>query len=120
MRAHDSTIIGIPVKVLADAGVRIHERLIDASGRTVSFLDGGTLEVTAVLWATGFRHDYSWLDVPGALDEAGVPIHHRGVSPVQGLYFLGLPWLHTTGSALIGFVASDAKHLMDTIAARRR
>lgn len=119
MRANDSTIIGIPARVLADAGVRMHERLVDAAGRTISFSHGGTLDVTAVVWATGFRRDYSWLDVPGALDDTGTPIHERGISPVQGLYFLGLPWLHTTGSALIGFVARDAQHLARTIDRRR-
>jgi putative flavoprotein involved in K+ transport len=57
----------------------------------------------------GDRIDHSWIDVPGVLREGRV-LHTRGVTEVPGLYFLGLPWQHTRGSALLGFVADDAAH----------
>lgn len=73
--------------------------------------------VTSIVWATGYRVDYSWLKV-GALDEAGLPVHHRGVSPVPGIYFLGLPWQTRRGSSFIFGVWQDAKLLADHIASQ--
>ena len=64
----------------------------------------------AVVWATGYRPDHAWIDVPGVLRDGRVA-HDRGVTEVPGLYFLGLPWQHTRGSALLGFVADDAAHV---------
>jgi hypothetical protein len=48
----------------------------------------------SVIWCTGFRADYGWIELP-AFDGKGYPVHERGTSPVEGLYFLGLPWLYT-------------------------
>ena len=56
-----------------------------------------------MIWATGYRPDYSWIDLP-VLDEHGRLRHRRGVTDVPGLFFLGLTWQHTRGSALIGWV----------------
>jgi putative flavoprotein involved in K+ transport len=64
--------------------------------------------------------DHSWIEVPDAFDDRGNPVHDRGVSTVHGLYFLGLAWLHTAGSALLGFVGRDAAHLADVISKRCR
>ena len=69
-----------------------------------------------IVWATGYRSDYSFIDITGATDNAGAPVHQRGVSPVPGPYFLGLPWQHTRGSALLGFVGADAAHIAEHIA----
>ena len=66
--------------------------------------------MAVVVWATGYRRDYSWIDIPGLLDDGRVT-HSRGVTPIPGLYVLGLPWQHTRGSALLGFVADDAAHV---------
>jgi hypothetical protein len=66
--------------------------------------------------ATGFRSDYSWIHVPGVHTDGRVA-HRRGVTEVPGLYFLGLSWQHTRGSALLGFVGDDAGYLADRIAA---
>ena len=88
-----------------------------ADGRTVSFADGTTLGVGVVIWATGYRSDYSWIDIPGVIGDGKV-IHRRGVSQVPGLYFLGLSWQHTRGSALLGFVHDDAAHLAGLITAQ--
>jgi putative flavoprotein involved in K+ transport len=71
-----------------------------------------------VIWATGYRPDYSWIRLP-VFDEAGRLQHRRGVSDVPGLYFLGLTWQHTRGSALIGWVKDDAEFISERIAALR-
>ena len=92
-------------------------RVVGASGRQLQIADGRRTEVDVVLWATGFRNDFSWIDVPGALDAAGMPRQHRGVGAVPGLHFLGLPGWHTKGSAFIGFVGRDADYLAGVLAA---
>ena len=69
----------------------------------------------SIVWATGFRADYSWLQV-NAFDEVGRPVHQRGVSREPGVYFLGLPWQSRRGSSFIWGVWHDAKYLADQIA----
>ena len=76
------------------------------------FADGSATTVAAVVWATGFRPDYSWLDIPGAVVDDKVA-NERGITAVPGLSILGLPWLHTRGSALLGYVKGDAAWLAD-------
>ncbi|GAB3309639.1 NAD(P)/FAD-dependent oxidoreductase [Geodermatophilus aquaeductus] len=109
MRSQE-TLIGSSRRGLQRTGVRFRPRLVEAAGRTVRFADGTSREVGVVVWATGYRPDHSWIDVPGVLRDGRV-VHARGISDVPGLYFLGLPWQHTRGSALLGFVADDAAHV---------
>jgi putative flavoprotein involved in K+ transport len=73
--------------------------------------------VAAVVWATGYTQDYSWIQAP-AFDDLGRPQHDRGVSPVPGLYFLGLPWLSRRASPFIWGVWHDADYLAEHIAGR--
>ena len=73
--------------------------------------------ITAIVWATGYGLDYGWLQA-GRFDGRGRPVHERGVSPVPGLYLLGLPWLSCRASAFIWGVWHDAAFLADHIAAR--
>ena len=109
-------IIGTNKRRLRKAGIRFRPRLIDAEGRTVRFADHSLLEdVGVVVWATGYRSDYAWIHIPGVVREGHV-VHRRGVTEVPGLYFLGLSWQHTRGSALLGFVADDAAYVADRIA----
>jgi putative flavoprotein involved in K+ transport len=109
-------VIGTNRRRLERAGVRFRPRLVDADGRTVRFADHSLLEdVGVVVWATGYRSDYSWIHIPGVVREGHV-VHRRGVTEVPGLYFLGLSWQHTRGSALLGFVNDDAAYLADRIA----
>ncbi len=81
-------------------------------------LDLAAAGVTSIIWATGFRTDYSWLEVE-AFDEDGRPAHRRGVSTEPGIYFLGLPWQSRRGSSFIWGVWHDAKHVADHIVTRR-
>jgi putative flavoprotein involved in K+ transport len=71
------------------------------------------------VWATGYRPDYAWIQIPGVVRDGHV-VHRRGVSEVPGLYFLGLSWQHTRGSALLGFVNDDATYLAARIATRHQ
>lgn len=73
--------------------------------------------VSAVIWATGFRPNWSWVDLPW-LDATGAPDHVRGETVVPGLHVLGLPWLHTWGSGRFAAIDRDARHLVSAIAAR--
>jgi putative flavoprotein involved in K+ transport len=114
---HRDTLIGSsPRELRRRYGVDLKPRAIRASGRTVAFEDGGEVEVDAVIWATGYRPDYSWIDLP-IFDSSGRLRHRRGVTDVPGLYFLGLTWQHTRGSALIGWVKDDAQFIAERIAA---
>src|SRR3954454_19145103 len=97
-------------------GVAFRPRLTGVTGRTATFADGTSADVDAVVWATGYRSDYSWLHVPGVVDDAGGVRHHAGVTGVPGLYFLGLPWQTCRGSALLGFVGAGAAVLADRMA----
>ena len=111
------TLIGSsPRELQRRHGVALKPRVVDANVRTVRFDDGGELDVGAVLWATGYRPDYSWVHLP-VFDEDRRLRHRRGVTDVPGLYFLGLTWQHTRGSALIGWVKDDAEFIADQIAA---
>jgi putative flavoprotein involved in K+ transport len=114
LRARPDFIIGSSRRRLRAAGVRFRPAVADAEGRTVRLVDGSSLHVGTVIWATGYRPDYSWIHIPGVTRDGQV-IHRRGVTGVPGLYFLGLSWQHTRGSALLGFVHDDAAYLAGRI-----
>ncbi|MGH2825713.1 MAG: flavin-containing monooxygenase [Actinomycetota bacterium] len=108
-------VIGGGLRELRKLGVRIRPRLTGAEGRTATFDGGESSEVDAVLWATGYRMDHSWIDIPGLRDGEGRIKQERGVTPVAGLYTVGLSWQHTRTSALLGWVTNDAAFLADRI-----
>jgi putative flavoprotein involved in K+ transport len=111
------TLIGSSPRALKRQGVGMKPRLTSASGRTVNFVDGTEPSVDAVIWASGFGIDHAWIKLPIANDDGS--LHHcRGVADMPGLYFLGLPWQHTRGSALLGRVKHDAEYLARHVAAR--
>jgi len=111
------TLIGSSPRTAKRFGVTMHGRAVGASGRTVVFEDGSTLDVAAAIWATGYRFDHSWINLP-ITDDNGKLVHRRGVTDVPGLYFLGLPWQYTRGSALVGWVKDDAEFIAERIAER--
>lgn len=74
--------------------------------------------ITSIIWAIGYRADYRWVRV-GVFDGSGHPTHTLGVTAVPGLYFLGLPWLHTWGSGRFHGIAADAEHIADCITGAR-
>jgi putative flavoprotein involved in K+ transport len=116
LKDRDTLIGSSPRELKRRYGVELKPRARDASGHTVRFEDGSALEANAIIWATGYRPDYSWIDLP-VLDSNGRLRHRRGVTDVPGLSFLGLTWQWTRGSALIGWVKDDAAFLAERIAA---
>jgi putative flavoprotein involved in K+ transport len=71
--------------------------------------------INSIVWATGYALDFGWIMINNAFDEHRRPKHHRGVSTVQGLYFLGLSWLSRRASAFIWGVWHDAGYLANYI-----
>lgn len=77
-------------------------------------LDLNSAGITSIIWATGYKFDFSLVKLP-TFDEDGYPLQERGVTPYPGLYFVGLPFLHTAKSGLLFGVAEDAAHLANAI-----
>ena len=84
---------------------------------TAHEVDSQAQSIRSVVWSTGFSTDYRWLDVP-VFSGRGYPNHARGLTAVPGVYFLGLPWLHTWGSGRFAGLADDARYLAGQIVAR--
>jgi putative flavoprotein involved in K+ transport len=113
---HRETLIGSsPIAARRRHGIHLHGRTVEIAGREVRFADGATVTPGAVIWATGFRLDHSFVHAP-VFDSGGRLVHQRGVTASPGLYFLGLPWQHTRGSALLGWVKDDAQYIARRIA----
>ncbi len=113
-------VIGTGLKTLIkNHKIMVRPRTIKADHDKVIFIDGTELQVSNIIWATGYTSDYSWLDIHGAINEYEKPVHNRGVSKEKGLFFLGLPWQYSRGSALIGGVAADAEYIIHHIVTNR-
>ena len=82
----------------------------------VAELDLAAEGISTVIWTSGYRLDFSWIDLP-IFDAQGAPRHVRGVTEVPGLYFLGIPWLIDQGSATLFGVGRDAAHLAERLEA---
>ncbi len=108
-------LIGSSPRRAARLGIHLHGRAVRAAGSVVRFADDSVVDARSVIWATGFGVDHSWIDLP-VFDAAGALVHQRGVTASPGLYFLGLPWQHTRGSALLGWVKDDAEHIAGLVA----
>ncbi|MDQ0392090.1 MSMEG_0569 family flavin-dependent oxidoreductase [Labrys monachus] len=88
-------------------------------GEPARRLDLAASGIGSIVWSTGFRSDWSWVDLP-LLDENGYPSHRRGVTGVDGVYVVGMPWLWTWGSGRFLSVGRDAGFVVDHLAARGR
>jgi putative flavoprotein involved in K+ transport len=80
----------------------------------VAALDPVAEGITSIIWNTGFRSDWSWIDLP-IFDGTGYPTHTRGVTSIPGVYVLGLPWLYTWVSGRFVGVGRDAGYLAERI-----
>lgn len=78
-----------------------------------------TTNITSVVWCIGFGYDFKWIKLP-VLNERGLPVHQRGITKTEGLYFLGLTWQHTWGSARFSGVGRDAEYLLTEIEKRQK
>jgi putative flavoprotein involved in K+ transport len=106
---------------LREAGViRYDARTTGVSGGQPMLDDGRVLDVANVIWATGFRPDYDWVEVPGFVGDDGWPTGYRGESSaVTGLYFLGVPFQWAFASMNVIGAGRDAKYVVDRIAKTR-
>jgi putative flavoprotein involved in K+ transport len=103
-------------KDLMTAGVERVPRIVGVDSGHPALEDGRILEVSTVVWCTGFEPGFDWIELP-IFDEYGWPRHDRGVvATAPGLYFMGLQFQHTLSSALVGGVGRDAAHVVDHIA----
>src|SRR6266511_910590 len=118
VRAHGGPLIRVKRADLARAGVEL------AAARTVGVRDGlpvldddRALEVANVVWCTGFRQDFSWIDLP-VTGDGGWPLETRGVVPSSpGLYFVGLAFQYAFTSMLVGGTGRDAEHVVKHLCA---
>ncbi len=110
VRRRRDSIIGTTLRREVQTGrVRlITGRVIGAGGQDLTLSDGSHVQAPCVLWCTGYRPDLTWIDLPGALDSRGEPVHRRGASPVSGLHWMGLPWQSRLNSSIIDGVDRDA------------
>jgi len=117
-RDRGAPLVRLKPKVIASAGVELVPKIEGVIDGKPRLADGRILDVAAVVWATGFRLDFGWIELP-IFDDGGYPIHHRGVvDAAPGLYFLGLPFQYTPTSEHVGGVGKDARYISEYIAAR--
>lgn len=108
-------IIGTDVKnILKKENVIPVGKCLDADEEVIVTEKNELTDVVNIIWATGYRPNFNWIEGL-ELDKDGYPKHHRGISNIKGLYFIGLPWLHTRGSATLGGIKKDACYLGEYI-----
>jgi putative flavoprotein involved in K+ transport len=113
--ANGSPRVRVRSKDLKEAGVVLAPKTIGVRDGRPVLADGRILEVANVIWATGFRQDYNWIDLP-VYDADGAPAHERGVASEPGLYFVGLDFMYAATSENVGGVGRDARHVARHIA----
>ena len=115
--AKGTALIRLKPKDFETAGVETVPRVAGARDGCPVLDDGRVMEVTNVVWCTGFRPDFSWIDLPGVGE--GIPAHDRGIVEASpGLYFLGLDFLYSLSSVMIHAADRDAHHIVDHIIKR--
>ena len=108
-------IIGTDVKeILSRRNVIAAGRTKDALNDEIIFEVKKVSSIKNIIWATGYRPNFKWIEGL-ELDGNGYPKNYRGVSNIEGLFFIGLPWMHTRGSATLGGVSKDASYLANMI-----
>jgi putative flavoprotein involved in K+ transport len=108
-------VIGTDVKeILSRKNVIASGRTKDALNNEVIFEEMKVSTIKNIVWATGYRPNFTWIEGL-ELDADSYPKNYRGVSNITGLYFIGLPWMYTRGSATLGGVSKDASYLADII-----
>ena len=108
-------VIGTDVKKFCqEKNVKIAGRTKDALNEEVIFESKKVDSIKNIVWATGYRPNFQWIEGL-ELDADSYPKNYRGVSNIEGLYFIGLPWMFTRGSATLGGVSKDASYLASVI-----
>ena len=114
-------LVRVKPKDIVAAGIERVPRVVGAQDGLPLLEDGRVLEAANVIWCTGYRPDFSWIDLPvfGEEDEPAEPIHYRGVVTNEpGLYFVGLFFLYAMSSGFLPGVGRDAERVVEHIAAR--
>ncbi|KXH89299.1 NAD(P)/FAD-dependent oxidoreductase [Bacillus cereus] len=102
-------------KLIRNGAIKLQEKVVSASGNNIMFQNGDIYSAESVIWSTGFVQNYNWIEIEQAVTEKGFPNHIKGISPVKGLYYIGLPWQSQRGSALICGVGKDAAYVLSEI-----
>lgn len=109
-------IFGFELKeAIKQGSIQLMKRVTDGNLNKVMLEDSTELEIQNIIWATGFKKDYTWLKIEHVISEKGHVIHNRGVTNIKGLYFIGLPWQYRRGSALLQGVGYDAEYIASKI-----
>ena len=111
---HGTNLVRTRLEDLDAAGVVRVPRIIGVTDGWPTTDDGQVLRPSTVVWCTGHRPDYGWVDLP-LTGPDGHPVHNRGVSPIPGLFFIGLEFQYSLASATIQGLNQDARHLMRTL-----
>lgn len=112
-------VIGSKINQLKKQGLHLFGRVVASKKDAIIFSKQQSLEPKSIIWATGFKPNYSWINLP-ILNEQGFPRHKEGLTDVEGLYFLGLSWQRRRGSALLGWVSEDAQWLATMLLKNKR
>ena len=122
--SHAAPLVRVKPADLAAAGIQRVSRVVGTREGFPVFEDEGVLPVENVIWCTGFRPDFSWIDLPvfgGQDKDPKEPIHVRGiVADEPGLYFVGLAFLYAMSSGFLPGVGRDAEHVVKHIASRKQ
>ncbi|QWI17732.1 oxidoreductase [Bacillus wiedmannii] len=102
-------------ELIRNGAIKLEEKVVSASENNIMFQNGGTYSAESIIWSTGFIQNYKWIELEKAVNENGFPNHVKGISPVRGLYYIGLPWQSQRGSALICGVGKDAAYILSEI-----
>lgn len=120
VRAHAAPLIRVKPSDLASLGVRRVGRVVGVRDGRPRLDDGTVLDVPNVVWCTGFRTDFSWIDRPG-FQSGEEPAHERGVIRKEpGMYMVGQLFQYALASTFIAGVGADADHVADVIDRRAR
>ena len=107
---------GNTLKHLQAQGVRVLPKLVAAQDHTVTFANGAKVEVSAVIWAIGYRDNSAWVTMPEIKDAQGNFVQRQGLTALPNFYFIGRPWQRSRGSALVMGVGDDAERIKNQIA----
>jgi putative flavoprotein involved in K+ transport len=118
MLTEAAPLVRVRPKDLVAAGVERVQRIAGVDSGLPVTEDGQVLDVANVIWCTGYKTGFSWIDLP-VFDDSGIPIHHRGIAPGQpGMYFVGLAFLHALWSETLTGVQPDARYVVEHLLER--
>jgi putative flavoprotein involved in K+ transport len=121
--SHGAPLVRVKPKDITAAGIKRVSRVVGVRGGLPLLEDYRVLEAANVIWCTGFRPDFSWIDLPvfGDDEDPMEPTHRRGiVASEPGLYFVGLFFLYAMSSGFLPGVGRDAEYIVNDIASRAR